>query len=86
MVKKNNIIREKIEKKISELEKPEEQKEIEQMWGCMQNHSEERDIYNRANTEKLKIAKNFKERGNLAFKEKKFPEASYMYQKVPYSF
>ena len=43
---------------------------------------QERDIYDRPNSEKLETSTYFKTEGNTAFKEKNYPKASYMYQKV----
>jgi hypothetical protein len=61
-------------------EKKEEEKN--QVWGCSQDHRKERDIYERPNEEKMKIAEDFKKQGDTAYKLQKLEEADYNYQKV----
>jgi hypothetical protein len=44
--------------------------------------AKERDIYERPNEEKMKIAEDFKKQGDTAYKLQKLEEADYNYQKV----
>lgn len=53
-----------------------------QVWGCSQDHRKERDIYERPNSEKMKIAEDFKKQGDTAYKQQKLEEADYCYHKV----
>jgi hypothetical protein len=61
---------------------PDEAEESAKIWGCAQDHRKERDIYERSNAEKLKIIADYKKEGDEFFKQKKYSEADYSYQKV----
>ena len=52
------------------------------MMGCDQNHSKEIEIYNRPFDEKIDIVKDFKEKGNMYFKDADYQKASYFYAKA----
>jgi len=52
------------------------------LFGCQTDRSQERELFEKTNEEKMALFKEYKVLGNNAFKEKELDKASYYYKKV----